>query len=97
MNIDKRIFWILPIIVMALGLLPMPYGFYNLSRLVVFVCSVYFAFQLFKKEDMVFVWIFAFFAILYNPIIPIHLYEKAIWIVINIITIVAFLSKRKSI
>ena len=97
MNIDKRIFWILPIIVMALGVLPMPYGYYNLSRLVVCVCSVYFAFQLFKKEDMVFVWIFGFFAILYNPIIPIHLYEKAIWIVINIITIVFFLSKRKSI
>ena len=97
MNIDKRIFWILPIIVMALGILPMPYGFYNLSRLVVCVSSVYFAFQLFKKEDMVFVWIFVFFAILYNPIIPIHLYEKAIWIVINIITILAFLSKRKSI
>ncbi len=97
MNIDKRIFWILPIIVMALGVLLMPYGYYNLSRLVVCVCSVYFAFQLFKKEDMVFVWIFGFFAILYNPIIPIHLYEKAIWIVINTITIVFFLSKRKSI
>lgn len=97
MNIDKRIFWILPIIVMALGVLPMPYGYYNLSRLVVCVCSVYFAFQLFKKEDIVFVWIFGFFAILYNPIIPIHLYEKAIWIVINVITIFFFLSKRKSI
>ena len=55
MNIDKKIFWILLIIVMALGVLPMPYGYYNLSRLVVCVCSVYFAFQLFKKEDMVFV------------------------------------------
>lgn len=97
MNIDKNIFWIAPIVIMGIGLLPMPYGYYNLSRIVVCVCSIYFAVQLFKENDYVFVWIFAFLAILYNPIIPIHLYEKGIWIIVNIITGILFFTKKSSI
>ena len=97
MNIDKNIFWIAPIIIMGIGLLPMPYGYYNLSRIVVCVCSIYFAVKLFKEDDLVFVWIFGFLAILYNPIIPIHLYEKGIWIIVNIITSILFFTKKSSI
>ena len=82
---------------MGIGLLPMPYGYYNLSRIVVCVCSIYFAVQLFKENDLVFVWIFGFLAILYNPIIPIHLYEKGIWIIVNIITGILFFTKKSSI
>jgi len=43
------------------------------------------------------VWIFGFLAILYNPIIPIHLYEKGIWIIVNIITSILFFTKKSSI
>ena len=38
-------------------------------------------------------WIFGFLAILYNPIIPVHLYEKEIWMVVNIVTSIIFLFK----
>lgn len=97
MNVDRNIFWIAPIVIMVIGLLPMPYGFYSLSRIVVCACSVYFAFQLFKKEDMTFVWVFGFLAVLYNPIIPVHLYDKEIWIVINIVTGIIFFGKKSSV
>ena len=97
MNINKNIFWIAPIVIMGIGFFPMPYGYYNLSRIIVCICSIYFAFQLFKKEDMTFVWIFGFLTILYNPIIPIHLYEKEIWMIVNIITSFIFFSKKSSI
>ena len=97
MNIDKNIFWIAPLIIMGIGLLPMPYGYYNLSRIVVSVCAIYFAVNLFKKEDIVFVRIFGFIAILYNPIIPIHLNGKEIWIIVNIVTGLIFFSKKSSI
>jgi hypothetical protein len=97
MNVDRNIFWITPIVIMVIGLLPMPYGFYSLSRIVVCACSVYFAFQLFKKEDMTFVWVFGFLAVLYNPIIPVHLYDKEIWIVINIVTGIIFFGKKSSV
>ena len=80
---------------MAIGFLPMPYGYYNLSRLVVSGCAIYFAYQLFQKEEKTFVWVFGFLAVLYNPIIPVYLYEKEIWMVINIITGIVFFLKRK--
>ena len=73
----------------------MPYGYYNLLRLVVCGCLIYFAYQRYQKQDMTFVWIFGFLAILYNPIIPVHLYEKEIWMVVNIITAIIFVLKGK--
>ena len=95
MNIGKSIFWITPIVIMAIGFLPMPYGYYNLSRLVVCGCAIYFAYQLFQKEEKTFVWVFGFLAVLYNPIIPVYLYDKEIWMVVNIITGIVFFLKRK--
>ena len=82
---------------MAMGFLPMPYGYYTLSRLVVCGCSIYFAFHLYEKKDMTFVWIFGFFAILYNPIFPIYLYQNEIWIVVNLITAGVFFLKRDAV
>lgn len=93
-NLIKNIFWIAPIIVMVIGFLPMPYGYYNLSRLVVCGCSIFYAYNLYNKPDITFVWIFSFIAILYNPIIPVHLYDKEIWMVVNIITGIVFFIKR---
>ena len=91
----QNIFWLSPVIIMAVGFLPMPYGYYNLSRLIVCGCSIYYAYQNYKKIDLTFAWIFGFVAILYNPVIPIHLYEKQIWIIVNLITGTLFFFKRK--
>ena len=95
MQMNSKVFWIAPIIIMAIGFLPMPYGYYNLSRLVVCGCSIYFAYQLYQRQDITFVWIFGFLAILYNPIIPVHLYEKQIWMIVNIVTALIFVFKGK--
>jgi hypothetical protein len=92
---NRNIFWIAPIVAMAIGTLPMPYGYYTLSRLVVCGCSLYFAYGLYRENQNTFVWIFGFFAVLYNPIIPIHLYQKEIWVVVNILTAIFFFLKRE--
>jgi hypothetical protein len=92
--VNRNVFWVAPIIVMVIGALPMPYGYYSLLRLVVCGCSVYFALRLHQREEVLFVWIFGFVAVLYNPIIPVHLYEKAIWMVVNVITAILFYLKR---
>ena len=94
---QKDVFWLAPIVVMVIAILPMPYGYYTLSRIIVCAGSVDFAYQFYKKKDVSKTWIFGFFAILYNPFIPIHLYEKIIWTIINIITIVMFWLNRKNI
>ena len=94
---NKDIFWIAPLVAMGIGLLPMPYGYYFLSRLVVFVCAIYFAIQLNNQSDTTLVWVFGFFAVLYNPIIPIHLGEKTLWIIVNLITAVTFFINKNKI
>jgi len=84
----------LPVTVMAIGLLPMPYGYYNLVRFVVCGSAIFFAHNSFQKGESGFVWIFGALAVLYNPILPIHLYEKEIWTVVNLVTSICFFIKR---
>ena len=91
---NKDILWIAPLVVMGIGLLPMPYGYYFLSRLVVFVCAIYFAMQLNSQSDTTMVWVFGFFALLYNPIIPIHLGSKGLWVIVNVVTAVVFVANK---
>ena len=69
----------------------MPYGYYFLSRIVVCVCAIFFASQLYKENEQNSVFIFGGIAVLYNPLFPIHLGDKSIWIVVNIITGILFL------
>jgi hypothetical protein len=76
MNIKKnqnKIFWVAPIAAMLLGLLPMPFGFFILLKLIVSAGALYFAVNFHKQGDNFKVWIFGFIVVLYNPIIPIPL------------------------
>ena len=83
---NKSIFWIAPLIIMFIGLMPMPYGCYTLVRVVVFVCALYFVFEFINIDDTTFIWTFGFLALLYNPLIPITLGSKGLWVIVNIIT-----------
>ena len=74
MKIDNKIFWIAPIVAMGIGFLPMPYGYYTLSRLIVCGCSLYYAYNLHQNEDNTFVWVFGFFAILYSFMAFLHFF-----------------------
>ena len=94
---QKDIFWVAPIITLCFAILPMPIGFYTLTRLIICGSSVYFAYNFYKSKEVTNTWIFGFFAILYNPIIPVYLYEKIIWTVINIVTIYFFYINRKKV
>ena len=92
---EKNVFWMAPIAALGIGILPLPIGYYMLSRLIVSGCALYFAQKFYKKKTTTKLWIFGFFVVLYNPIAPIYLYEKAIWILINIPTIYYFYINRR--
>ena len=92
---EKNVFWMAPIAALGVGILPLPIGYYMLSRLIVSGCALYFAHKFYKKKTTTKLWIFGFFVVLYNPIAPIYLYEKAIWILINIPTIYYFYINRR--
>jgi len=77
-------------VVLLLALLPFPYAYYTLLRIVVTICAGIIAYNLKPHEDRK-NWFFIFvgIAILFNPIIPIHLSRK-IWGLIDIIVAVVF-------
>ena len=92
---DKDIFWIAPIVVLVIALFPLPIGYFTLSRLVVSACALYYAIQFHKRNNTTYTWIYGFLVVLYNPIIPIYLYEKVIWVIVNLITIYIFYKNKK--
>ena len=94
---ETNLFWIAPIVALAIGILPMPYGYYMLSRLIVAAGALYFAFHFYKINDNFKVWVFGFLVVLYNPIIPISLGSKGLWMIVNIPTIYYFYINRNSI
>lgn len=90
----KDFFWLGPILIMIIGIFPMPIGYYTLLRLVVFVSALYFCFKIYENNKKVSgnseLWFFGLVALLYNPILPVYLYIKLIWTIINVFTIYLF-------
>lgn len=64
-----------------------PYGFYQLVRWIVFLSSAYNAYQQGSREKYFWASTFAFIAILFNPIAPIH-FDKEIWQIIDFVVAV---------
>ena len=82
---------IIAAVMLLLALTPFPYGYYKLLRLVVCGVSLYVVFTAFNWQKMWAVWLFGFVAILFNPLIPIHL-SREIWQSIDIICGILFIS-----
>lgn len=74
-----------------IGILHLPIGYYTFLRMIVFIASFLFAYQEFQKTGITF-WIIVFgiIGILFNPVFPIYLYDKGIWVVIDIIVGIIF-------
>lgn len=64
-----------------------PYGYYILLRWVCCAGFAYLAIQALAQEKHDWVWVFGVIAVLYNPIIRVHL-TREIWSVANVATIV---------
>ena len=93
---EYEVFWIAPIVALVIGFLPMPFGYYIISRLIVSGCALYFAVKFYKQQDNFKPWIFGFLVVLYNPIIPMPLGSKELWMIVNIPTIYYFFINRRS-
>lgn len=77
-------------VLLALALLPMPYGYYMFLRLAVCAYAV-FIFAQEQKKGVCFGSISAVaIALLYNPIIKVHL-DKNIWMGVNVATVLVLI------
>lgn len=76
-------------VAVAIGLLPLPYGYYILLRLFLCVLCIYFLSSVRAVRDGE-KWVLAGLAVLYNPIAPLELGSKPLWSLINIVTVAWF-------
>ena len=68
---------------LLLALLPLPYDFYTILRLVAFIVFSWAAYISYKNETQILPWAFGLLLVLFNPIIPIHL-SREVWIPIDL-------------
>lgn len=83
--IDNKIL-IACIVMLAIALLPLPYAYYMLLRVVIFGVSAYLAVAAFSAGKTELTWMLAINALIYNPVFPVHM-TKDVWIIINLLTI----------
>lgn len=81
--------YVIPVAMLGLALLPMPYGYYELLRLVVCLAAALIAAHDGKAGRWWFAAGFAVLALLYNPLFRIHL-PRETWQGVNVATIAAF-------
>lgn len=71
------------------------YGFYQLLRIVVTLAAVYGVYVAFKQEQPAWVWVLGIIAVLFNPIVPIHL-DKETWMFHDVVAgILMFVASTK--
>lgn len=81
-------------IFLLLSFFDWPYGYYTFMRIVVTGVSIYYAYMLYEvlEERGFWFWALVGIAILFNPLIPIHLGDKEVWGFIDIIVVIFYVS-----
>ncbi len=82
---DLKIPYLLAIALSLIALAPMPYGYYTLLKIAVTGCASITIYLKYQADDKsLLFWLCVAVAILFNPIIPIHL-TREIWMFFNIV------------
>lgn len=89
------VLFLIPAALLLLALADMPSGYYVLMRIVVCLASAIVAYGSYKRDDSLnaSAILFALMAILFNPIIPVYLYDRKIWMPIDILGAIVFVIK----
>lgn len=89
------ILFIIPAALLLLAMADMPSGYYVFMRIVVCLSCCIIARGSYNRDNSInaSVVLFGLMAILFNPIIPIYLYDRDIWIPIDIIGAIIFIVK----
>lgn len=81
---NLKIPYVFVMLLLLIAIFPMPYGYYSILKICVSLCGGFTAYLNFQEDNIkVTTWLCVFLAIVFNPIIPIHL-TREIWIVLNV-------------
>jgi hypothetical protein len=74
--------YLIPAAMMLVALLPLPYGYYQLLRVVTLVAAGWIAVGAWQGNRLAWAIVFGLLALLYNPFAPIH-FERETWQILN--------------
>lgn len=79
--------FIIPIIFLLIGVCDMPSGYYTFMRIIVFISGLLIGHMCYKENDRINLWtvLFALITVLFNPVVPVYLYDKEAWVVLDLI------------
>ena len=83
-----RILVLLSSVAMLAGLGDMPYGYYTLLRILVCLTGAVGFVAARGQRDERWSWAFGVIAVVYNPLLPLKLGSKPMWIALNAATLV---------
>lgn len=79
---------------LLLAMLPMPYGYYILLRLIVCGTAIYLTWYTKTINRRGWMWTMGFISCLFNPFIPVFL-DRATWGLIDLVLAIIFFRARK--
>ena len=84
---EKVPWWVfvLPAAMSLVALADLPYGYYQLLRIVVTVCTGWIAYAFYRSKSRFGVAVFGAMAVVFNPIAKIHM-ERDIHAILNVMT-----------
>lgn len=91
--IMKKIFNLqtIAMILLLIAVFPLPYFYYQVLRWIITGLALYLGFESHEKKDKNWTFVFIIVAIMFNPIISIHLMKEA-WIIVDLVTAGIFLT-----
>ena len=77
--------WLAAALVLIVAAFPLPYGYYTFARIVTCLACALLAYSAYRTTPPAVLWTgaFALLAVLFNPVIPIHLTKK-IWMLLDL-------------
>lgn len=87
-----KLLYLVPAAILIIGVFNLPIGYYTLLRIIVTICALIIVYDEFQMNEFS-LWMisFALIAIVFNPIFPIYLHQKSIWMPIDLITAILFI------
>ena len=89
--------WYVAAGLLFLGALSLPSGYYDLLRWFIFGVALFAAYSNFESGQTSWSIAFVVIALIFNPFLPLYLYDKFLWVAIDISAGVVFLINSKSI
>jgi len=89
-NLAKNWYLYIPVVLLFIAILNLPYGYYEILRIVITVFAAFFAFKLSTIKQNGLMLIMMVIIVLFNPISPMHL-DKGLWMLLDVVSAIVFL------